>query len=387
MAILGNLQINLRANAAHFITTMDRARDRQRQMARQTQALSASMRGLGRAALGIVGVAGLGAMISRTVQSADQMQKLSIKLNESVENLSRMQYVANRSGVDFRAFGMSLQRMNRRIAEAAAGSGEAKDVLKDLGINARELNVMTPVQQFLALTEAMKKIPNEANQLRFAFKIFDSEGVANLQIMRNGVSEIVRLMAESDTLGATLTKSQADTAAAAADEMTKLQSTFQGTLNTAVGEFGPGIILAMNSVMKAIPHVRAALDDAGRFVGHIVIQIERAMRAIDLLSNVWDKRQKSGITMDNALDTQRTAASRTAPVTGGMLDYVRGALSYPTSLLGIPEQYSPVNLPTTLGMAAGGVIGEVMDPQNKEIIRLLGRMLESLTTDRTAVAG
>ena len=62
------------------------------------------------------------------------------KLGVGVEELQRMRYAADLSGISTQTFDMALQRFTRRAAEAAAGTGEAKDALAALGIQLIDAN-------------------------------------------------------------------------------------------------------------------------------------------------------------------------------------------------------------------------------------------------------
>ena len=94
-----------------------------------TTALSGAMRLLGPAIAGI----GFVSLVKSTVDAADEIGKLSTRLGISTEALSQLRHVADLSGVSFDAMSQALQRQGRRISEAAAGTGEAKAALEELG--------------------------------------------------------------------------------------------------------------------------------------------------------------------------------------------------------------------------------------------------------------
>ena len=87
------------------------------------------------AAIGAMGYA-----LSKQVQKVDDLAKTAQKLGTTVSTLQELQYAADISGVSANTLNMAMQRLTRRVSEASMGFGEAKGALKELGLNAAELN-------------------------------------------------------------------------------------------------------------------------------------------------------------------------------------------------------------------------------------------------------
>src|SRR5690606_17223897 len=90
---------------------------------------------------------------------------------------------------------------------------------------AKELSKLPLDQQFEMLAEALFGVDNQADKTRLAMKLFDSEGVALLQTMTNGAAGVRALREEARRLGLSLTQDQAEAAAKANDELTRMKST------------------------------------------------------------------------------------------------------------------------------------------------------------------
>jgi len=161
--------------------------------------------------------------INATVEFADQLDKLSLRLGISTQALAEYAYVADRQGVAFRRMTMAIQRMIRRIAEAAIGTGEAKEALRELGIDAVTLNLMKPSEQLLILADAFAKVKNDADKVRLAMKLFDSEGVAMLQVLRLGSKGIDGLRERARELGIVFDKDLVQEAVDVKDAFTDLK--------------------------------------------------------------------------------------------------------------------------------------------------------------------
>lgn len=184
---------------------------------------------------------GFGAAIKAQLDFADSLSKTSTKLGISTEALSQYEYVAQRANVPFRDLEMGLQRMSRRVAEAAQGTGEGKAALQELGLSAKALSKIAPDQQFEAIADAMLKVTNHADKIRLSFKLFDSGGVKFLQMMENGATGIRKLRDEANSLGKTITKSVAEDAAKANDVLTKFNASFDALFLRITSKVSPAI--------------------------------------------------------------------------------------------------------------------------------------------------
>src|SRR5690554_184809 len=91
-----------------------------------------------RAIIATTGVAaGIFGIANSTATLGDNAAKTADKLGLSIETLQELRYAGERSGIGANTIDMAMQRMVRRLAEAAKGSGEAKGALEELGMDAQ----------------------------------------------------------------------------------------------------------------------------------------------------------------------------------------------------------------------------------------------------------
>lgn len=204
-------------------------------------------------AAGALSVAGLGAVTVASVNAADKVGKLSARIGASTEALSEYKHVADLSGVSFETLTMGWQRMTRRISEAANGMGEARGALGELGLSAQQLNRMRPEMQFEILADALNGVTNEADKVRLAMKLFDSEGVSLIQTMGEGAQGIREMRREANDLGLTLTKLDTENAAAAVDAMTRLKGSVSGLTLSLSKELGPVLADIADDFADSLP--------------------------------------------------------------------------------------------------------------------------------------
>jgi hypothetical protein len=105
------------------------------------------------------------------------------RIGASAGALSELQVAGDLAGVAMSQVALAVQRSTRRIGEAAKGTGEAQDALKALGLEAQNLATLTADQQFDALADSLLAVENRTERLALAFKLFDSEGTAVVQML------------------------------------------------------------------------------------------------------------------------------------------------------------------------------------------------------------
>ena len=103
-------------------------------LGRQAELLRTGIRTLGGALIGVTTVGGLAALVDRSISAANVIGKTADKIGVGVEALQELRFAAKASGVEQQTLDMALQRFTRRAAEAAQGTGEAKDALAQMGI-------------------------------------------------------------------------------------------------------------------------------------------------------------------------------------------------------------------------------------------------------------
>ena len=187
----------------------------------------------GRASMGIakVGVAAtaaataLAALVKVNVDFMDKLGKTASKLGIEVEFLQAMRFAAEQTGVKVQALDMGLQRFIRRAAEAAQGTGESKRAFEQLGIQLIDNNGnLRDVREILFdVADGLQNTTSSAEQVRLAFKFFDSEGVALVNTLKNGSDGLKQFEQQAENLGLIISKQSIAKAQMFADSLNVLK--------------------------------------------------------------------------------------------------------------------------------------------------------------------
>ena len=217
---------------------------------RGIKAVAGSVLNLKTALVGVAGVAGFGLLVKSSLDATDSLAKTARKIGTTTDALARLRYAADLTGVSATTMDMALQRFTRRTAEAAKGTGEAKDALRELNIDAKSMLKLPLDQQMEALSEAFEDVKSPADKVRLAMKLFDSEGVALVNTLGLGKEALIEMMKEADALGITLTSKAAKGVEDANDSFTRLRTLLRGFRDQTVAKLAPAIQLITDKIVE-----------------------------------------------------------------------------------------------------------------------------------------
>lgn len=239
-------------NTKYILSAVDKTGPAFKSVIGNAGAATKKVAGLATAALSLAGVGGFGALVTSGLESADSLAKVSDKIGATTEGLSKLQYaVSQTSDVSENQFNMAMQRLARRTAEAANGVGEAKDVIKELGLDAQALNEMGPDKAFLKISDAIKDVDSRGEQLRMSFKLFDSEGAALINTLDKGSKTLNAYGLEAEKAGLVISRIDAAKAEAANDAFDKGTKLVKGLANTVAIQVAPVIADLSNKFFNA----------------------------------------------------------------------------------------------------------------------------------------
>lgn len=169
---------------------IDSAERRLRRMSANIGIAGAAIAGVGAA-----GVASLGVLLRRFAGAGDDITDAMNVTGLSSDLLQGLEFAAADAGVGFNALIGAASKMNNTIAKAAAKGGDV------LGISARDLLAMNPDERFLALVDAIEKIPNPAQRAAAAIAVFGKSGAKLLPAFEGGAAAVIDAINEMKASG------------------------------------------------------------------------------------------------------------------------------------------------------------------------------------------
>lgn len=175
------------------------------------------------AALGVTAVvAGFVSMVRGAIDSADSLNKLSQKTGIAVEELSKLQYAGALADVSLEQISGAAGKFSKVMGEAARGSREAQQTLRDLGV---DVNAVRSGQ--IGLTEAMAQAGDTLRDMDAGWQKNDLAmrgfGKSGREIIPLLNSDIRAMAAELEAMGGVITGQTAQAAEDFNDNLTRMQ--------------------------------------------------------------------------------------------------------------------------------------------------------------------
>jgi hypothetical protein len=232
MAIQG-LAVNITAETSQFKRGINSAQGELNKFAKQAKraerankALKTSMFAVGAAAATAFAAIGYG--VAKELKTLDGIGKTADKLGLATEKLIGLQHAAEQTGVGSKTLDTALQRLTRRLSEAAQGGGPALKALDELGLSAEQLSRMPVDQAMFRIADAMEKVTVQSDRVRLAFSLFDSEGVALVNTLKGGSRQLKKFMTEAQQLGLTVSREDIKQVEKFNDAIGKIKAAFTG---------------------------------------------------------------------------------------------------------------------------------------------------------------
>jgi hypothetical protein len=164
------------------------------------------MVGVGMTAVGGGIVGGLMAMTKQAATYGDEIAKASKKTGMATEDISRLRYAAERSGVGFGGLESALARMARSASEAAGGAEMYSEAYDRLGVSVTDANgeLKGGEQLFREVAEGLKNVDNATERAALAQEIFGRSGAQLLPLLNEGEAGIKKLGDRAEELGMVL---------------------------------------------------------------------------------------------------------------------------------------------------------------------------------------
>lgn len=179
------------------------------------------------------------AMTKSFASAGDQIHKMSLRTGVAATELSALGYAAGQSGSNLESLGNTLFRMNRRIANAANGSGPAVRALQMLGLSAQQLSQMTADEQLKLVADAMLRMEDEGLAAQAAFEILGNGAKDLLPLLKSGSQGIEEMTNRAKELGIILDEEDSVAAANFTDAMDDLTKQLTDLKNTVGAKLAP----------------------------------------------------------------------------------------------------------------------------------------------------
>ena len=288
MAVKSKLETTFTGNDKPFQATANRVKKTGAKLHKMATGLGSAFAALGGAML-----------IKSTVTKFDRIDKIATRMGMSAEKVHKLAYAAKISGASIEQLQGILTRLRRRVGEAldplnGATSAAAKG-FKALGLNAKELEGLSPEEQLFAVADAFKASGNSAEGTAALMKILDTEVRELIPLFLQGGDGIKQMMGEISSPSERTVK-----------ELARLNDMF-----TRISESG------LAKLAVGIGKTFEALEDMTWFLGENFFRVQAFLdpsigmdEAEDAIKRFREKREKE--------EADRIAAQGNRPMLDGL---------------------------------------------------------------------
>jgi hypothetical protein len=222
-AVIGSLRVNLGIDSAQFSNGLKQV---QSGLSRFGAAAKA---GMAAAAVGVGLAAGkMLQSVQGSIDAADDMSKAASKFGVPIEELSRLKYAADLSGVSFEGLGTSIGRLSRLMNDAKNGNAAAAETFEQVGVSATNADgsLKSASQVLTEIANKFATMPDGAEKTALAMDLMGRSGANMIPLLNGGGEALEKLKAEADTFGQVFTAEMGTNAEAFNDNISRLQGAF-----------------------------------------------------------------------------------------------------------------------------------------------------------------
>jgi hypothetical protein len=261
MASIGDLVVNLAANATEFQKGLSAAQS-------HLNAFAAAMTAFATAS------------VARFIQVGSALDDMTQRTGVSVEMLSGLSHAAQMSDTSLESLQSGLVKMAKFTESAADGAKAAQGTLTQLGLSVRQLKALTPDQQFLAFADALNAIEDPGKRASVAMEVFGKGAVELDILLKEGSSGIREFIGEAYDLNKVMS---GETAAAAAETADAIDNMLK-SLDAVVIAIGKQLAPIVRFLADALRATVTVLGDFGPALGIAAIAVGGAVIAMNAIT-------------------------------------------------------------------------------------------------------
>lgn len=243
---LGSLVIELAASTARLQSDLGKA-------VGMAQSAAAKFSRVFQGVAVLAGAGSLGAVVARSIEMGDELNKAAIKAGTTGRAMSELAYAAKQSDIDLASLSTGIKKMQVALSEAASGGKAQNQVLAALGLTIAEIKSLAPDKQFELLADRINSLKDPADRARAATELFGKAGADLLPLFSQGAEGIRKAREEAQKIGASLSDEQIGKLAEADDSIKRLKASWEAFATRMVSFVAP----AISAVFDTLSGVRA----------------------------------------------------------------------------------------------------------------------------------
>ena len=200
MATIATLVVRLQADVADLRTSLEKSNEMLSGVEKQTKKTQDALGKLGNAFAGAFTIMAISNAGREFVAFTRTINDLSLKTGIGTDALQKLGYAAKMNGVDVDQLAQGVVKLGKNLITGPDSAVKAADAL---GLSLGALKKMAPEDAFIAVGDAIAKIPNPMERSAIAVALFGKAGSDYLPIFNGDLSET---MQRAERLGLVLSE-------------------------------------------------------------------------------------------------------------------------------------------------------------------------------------
>jgi len=152
----------------------------------------------------LVGVAGLGLLVKKTLETVDANKKLADRMGLSTKQLGGYELAATLAGESITTVQKALEKMEKNLGETQMGLSTAKLGVDALGIELEKINALSPDERFKQIADGIAALSTQQEKNVVATQLFGKAGAKMIQVFEMGSTKLTEMQEAAEALGISL---------------------------------------------------------------------------------------------------------------------------------------------------------------------------------------
>jgi transcriptional regulator with XRE-family HTH domain len=152
----------------------------------------------------LVGVAGLGLLVKKTLETVDANKKLADRMGLSTKQLGGYELAATLAGESITTVQKALEKMEKNLGETEMGLSTAKLGVDALGLELEKINRLSPDERFKRIADGIAALSTQQEKNVVATQLFGKAGAKMIQVFEMGSKKLTEMQDAAEELGISL---------------------------------------------------------------------------------------------------------------------------------------------------------------------------------------
>lgn len=203
--------------------------------------------------------------MKKFVDDADNLGKAAQRLGVTTEELSKLRYAADLSGISFEQLEANINKLNR-------AANDQNKVFTEMGISLRDsAGGLKSADELLGdVAEKFAAYEDGAMKSAVAQELFGKSGAAMIPLLNEGRDGLEEMKDEAAKLGIVITSKTAKSAEVLNDNITRLNKSISGAFMTLISDSIP-VLADFSDQLVASKESTNGLNDASKFLAETLL--------------------------------------------------------------------------------------------------------------------